>query len=357
MGNNSFGTIFQVTTFGESHGTAVGAIIDGCPAGLNITLEYIQAIVNERKSANSPYTTKRHEPDLVEITSGIYQDKTLGTPISLIIKNKKQKSTDYNDLTNIYRPSHADFTWDKKFFHTDPRGGGRASARETVARVAASAFAYKILEKYNVKIYGFLSQIGCLAINPHEIDYNYINKNSLFSATKNIIPQWEKILTEAIDTGDSLGAILEIHITDCPIGLGEPVFNKLNAKLAQGIFSIPAVKGLEFGNGFFMASQQGSAVNDAMRVQNKKPKFINNYSAGINGGISNGENIILRIAIKPTSSISKTQTTLDKQMNTVNINIKGRHDPCIGIRAIAVCKAMCAITLADFILQKNNNTI
>lgn len=357
MGNNSFGTIFQITTFGESHGESVGAIIDGCPAGLNITLEYIQGIVNERKSANSPYTTKRHEPDLVEINSGVYQDKTLGTPISLIIKNKKQNSADYNNLANIYRPSHADFTWDKKFFHTDHRGGGRASARETVARVAASAFAYKILEKYNIKVYGFLSQIGNLAIDPQGIDYNYINKNSFFAPTKNIISKWEKTLTQAIDSGDSLGAILEVHITGCPIGLGEPIFNKLSAKLAQGIFSIPAVKGLEFGNGFFMASQKGSTMNDAMTYQENKPKFTSNHSAGINGGISNGENIILRIAVKPTSSISKTQTTLDKQMNTVNINIQGRHDPCIGIRAISVCKAMCAITLADFILQKNNNTI
>lgn len=244
-----------------------------------------------------------------------------------------------------------------KFSYTDPRGGGRASARETVARVAASAFAYKILEKHNIKIYGFLSQIGKVSINPQEIDYNYINKNSFFAPTKNIIPEWEKILTESINSGDSLGAILEVHIVGCPIGLGEPIFNKLNAKLAQGIFSIPAVKGLEFGNGFLMASQKGSLTNDAMEYQEGKLKFLTNHSAGINGGISNGENIILRIAIKPTSSISKTQTTINKNMNNININIKGRHDPCIGIRAVAVCKAMCAITLADFILQKNHNTI
>lgn len=358
MSPNSFGTILKIHTFGESHGVAVGVVIDGCPAGITITSSYIQDLVNERKPNQNSYTSPRNEEDRIEILSGIYQNKTLGTPISIIVYNKDARSQDYDNLKTVYRPSHADHVWKTKFTHVDHRGGGRSSARETLTRVIAGAVAYRIIEETSdIKIYGFLSNIGGQSINYSNLDYNEINNNMFYSPDKTIISTWQQILNEAIKSKDSVGSQVEIHIKNCPVGLGEPVFNKLNAKLAHGLFSIPAVKGLEFGQGNNFTNYKGSQVNDALYSQNNTIKYTTNNNGGILGGISNGEDIVIKITIKPTSSIGLSQTTLDHSLQPTNLEIKGRHDPCIGIRATAVCKTMCALVLADNILIKRLNNI
>lgn len=349
---NSFGKNLKITTFGESHGKAMGVIIDGCPSGLPISLDYINSIMQQRRPAQSKYTTKRAEPDEIEILSGIYQGKTLGTPITLVIFNKDTKSEDYNNLIHTFRPSHADYTWYNKFEHLDHRGGGRSSARETVARVAGSAIAYKILEKYNIDIHGFMSSIYDASINYNNIDYNYINQNPFYSPDSNIVRVWEEILDQTIADGDSVGGTIDIHIKGSPVGLGNPVFDKLNSRLAQAIFSIPAVKGLEFGAGFEICKMKGSIANDSIYAKNGLVGFKSNHNGGILGGISNGDDIILKIAMKPTSSISKPQQTINSKLENVTIEVKGRHDPCVAIRGVSVCKAMCALVMADFLLEK-----
>lgn len=351
MSSNSFGKNLKITTFGESHGKAMGVIIDGCPAGLPISLEYINNIMKERRPAQSKYTTKRAELDEVEILSGVYQSKTLGTPITLVVFNKDTKSEDYDNLTHNFRPSHADYTWFNKFEHIDHRGGGRSSARETVARVAASAIAYKILEQHNIQVYGFMSSIYDTPINYNNLDYSFINKNPFYSPDSSIIEAWEKILDETIAEGDSVGGAIDLHIKGSPVGLGNPVFDKLNSRLAQAIFSIPAVKGVEFGAGFEISKMKGSQANDSIYAKNGKVGFKTNHNGGILGGISNGDDIIIKIAMKPTSSISKPQQTINSKLENITLEVKGRHDPCVAIRAISVCKAMCALVIADFLLE------
>jgi chorismate synthase len=353
MSANSLGKNLKITTFGESHGAAMGVVIDGTPAGIEISSEYIQNIVAERSSKNNPYTTPRKEEDVVEILSGVYQGKTLGTPITMVIYNKNTKPEDYTNLAETFRPSHADYTWYNKFKHRDTRGGGRSSARETVARVAAASIAYKILEKHNIKIYGFLSQIYDTPIE--NINYDYIKQNPFFSPDRQVIPQWENILQQVIATGDSVGGIITIHIKNCPLGLGNPVFDKLNAKLSEAIFSIPAVKGLEFGAGFNISALKGSQANDQMLVKNNQVHFLSNNNGGILGGISTGEDIIMKIAMKPTSSIGLPQQTITSEHKNTIIEIRGRHDPCVAIRGVAVAKAMCALVIADFLLDTSNN--
>ncbi|MDR0483726.1 MAG: chorismate synthase [Alphaproteobacteria bacterium] len=353
MASNSFGKNLRITTFGESHGRAMGVIIDGCPAGLEISPEYIQNIMQERSSQGNPYTTPRKEADKVEILSGIYKGKTLGTPITLMVINENTKSEDYDNLTQTFRPSHADYTWYNKFNHRDHRGGGRSSARETVSRVAAASIAYKILEKFDIKIYGFLSSIYNASIS--SVDYNYIKQNPFFSPDPQIIPKWENILKQTVAEGNSVGGTIDIHIKSCPIGLGNPVFDKLNAKLAHGIFSIPAVKGVEFGEGFNITKMKGSEANDSMYVENGKVKFTSNRNGGTLGGISNGEDIIIKIAMKPTSSIALPQNTVNSQLENTTIEIKGRHDPCVAIRGVSVVKAMCALVISDFLLEPDDN--
>ena len=357
MSSNSFGKLFKITTFGESHGKALGVIVDGCPSGIEITQDYIQQIVNERKSTHNKYTTQRKEEDLVSILSGIYLNKTLGTPIAMMFENKDVKSQDYDNLQKAFRPSHADITWFNKFNHVDYRGGGRASARETLSRVAGASIAYKILEKTDTKIFGFVSAIGNQSMNYKNLDYTLINNNPFHSADAEIIPVWSKTLDDLIEKGDSIGCVVEIHIKNPPKNLGEPIFDKINANLAKAIFSIPAVKGLEFGNGFDLATQQGSKSNDEIEFSKKDSKIIfkTNNSSGILGGITTGEDIILKIAIKPTSSIGIAQQTINKDLENIHINISGRHDPCIGIRAVSVCKAMCALTLVDLLLLNNKS--
>ena len=353
MTGNSFGKIFKITTFGESHGKAVGVIVDGCPSGILIDSLYIQNFLNERRSYNNPFTTPRREPDLVDILSGIYDNKTLGTPIMLMVHNKVQQEQDYNHLKNVFRPNHADFTWYSKYNHVDYRGGGRSSARETVGRVAGAGVAYKLLELQGIKIDGFLLSIGEETIRAENINILSIANNNLLCPDDNMLAKWQEILEKAVDSGDSLGSIVEIRIRNCPIGLGEPVFDKLNANLAKGLFSIPAVRGVEFGDGFNMATKHGSKVNDAMYIKDNKVHFSSNNSAGILGGISTGEEIIIKIAIKPTSSIRIAQQTVNKNLQEEILEVKGRHDPCIGIRAVSVCKAMCALVITDHLLQAN----
>ncbi len=350
MVGNSFGNNFKITTFGESHGRAIGVIVDGCPAGIEICEKYIDSILSARRPAQSSFTTQRKEDDRVEILSGIYNGMTLGTPITLVVYNVDAKSKDYDSLKDIFRPSHADYTWHKKYSHRDHRGGGRSSARESVARVAAAAIAYKIIEKYDIKIYGFMSSVYGHSIDYNKIDYANIDNNPFYSADLSVIATWEEILKKAIEEGDSVGATIDIHIKNCPIGLGDPVFEKIQANLAKGIFSIPAVRGLEFGSGFALSTMKGSQANDKMRAIAGKPIFLSNNNGGILGGITNGEDITMKIAIKPTSSIAISQETITSMMENTNISIGGRHDPCIGIRAVAVCKAMCAITIADYLL-------
>ncbi len=353
---NSFGKNFKITTFGESHGKGLGVIVDGCPSGIAISLNYINNIIRERRTAQNKYTTKRAEPDSVEILSGIYQGKTLGTPITLVVFNKDNRSDDYDNLKHNFRPSHADYTWFNKFQHIDHRGGGRSSARETVARVLGAAIAYKILEQFNIKIYGFISEIYGISINYNNIDYNYINQNHFYSPDPSIIECWEKLLTQAIEEGDSLGGVIDIRIKGCPVGLGNPVFDKLNSRLAEAIFSVPAVKGLEFGAGFQISKMKGSQANDSIYAEKGKVGFKTNNNGGILGGISNGDDITMRIAMKPTSSISKPQQTINSSLENVTIEIKGRHDPCLAIRAVSVCKSMCTLVLADFLLEKYNKS-
>ena len=352
MSSNSFGKIFTITTFGESHGKALGVIVDGCPSGIEITTEYIQQIINERKPSQNKYTTQRKEDDLVSILSGIYQNKTLGTPIAMLFENKDARSQDYANLENAFRPNHADITWFNKFDNVDYRGGGRSSARETLSRVAGAAIAYKILEQSNTKVFGFVSTIGNQSINYQNLDYTIINSNPFYSPDKSVIPIWSKTLDDLIKEGDSIGCIVEIHIKNPPKSLGEPVFDKINANLAKAIFSIPAVKGLEFGKGFDLAKMKGSENNDQIEFCKNKSKIVfkTNNSSGMLGGITTGEDIILKIAIKPTSSISIPQNTINKDLENIKISIAGRHDPCIGIRAVSVCKAMCALTLVDLLL-------
>ncbi len=360
MSNNSFGEIFKITTFGESHGKSLGVVIDGCPSGLDISINEIQALLDLRKPGINPYTSPRKEEDKIQIVSGVFKNKTLGSPITLVVNNMDHKSADYDNLKDIYRPSHADFTWKKKYKHIDHRGGGRSSARETLARVAASAFSDKLIAYYcNMEIYAFVQSIGPISITSDKFDYDFINKNNFRTTDKNIIPKWENLLSQAIEKKDSLGGIVEIHIKNVPIGLGEPIYNKLNATLAKGLFSIPAVKGVQFGDAFSdLVTKKGSEANDCMyQDQNENIRFSSNNNAGILGGISNGEDIIIKVAIKPTSSIGKNQSTINHKGENTSIAISGRHDPCIAIRATSVCKAMCSLTLADHILLSKNTTL
>tara|TARA_Y100000590_G_scaffold467389_1_gene646141 strand:+ start:879 stop:1949 length:1071 start_codon:yes stop_codon:yes gene_type:complete len=354
MSSNSFGKIFTFTTWGESHGKAIGCVVDGVPSKISLKEEDIQLFLNKRMPGQSKYTTQRKEKDEVEILSGTFKGLTTGHPISLIIFNKDQRSKDYNKIKNVFRPGHADYTYWKKYGIHDYRGGGRSSARETAMRVAAGAIARKIIEKKikkNVKIKGALVQIGNTKINYKNWNTNFIDKNSFFCPDKYIVPEWEKMILDARKNGSSLGAIIEVRCSGLPVGLGEPVYDKLDADLAKAMMSINAVKGVEIGSGFNSVNISGKKSADEMRVMNKKTKFLSNNAGGIVGGISTGQEIILRFCVKPTSSIASPRKTIDKKMNQIKISTKGRHDPCVGIRAVPVGEAMMAITIADHCLR------
>ena len=346
MSGNTFGKIFRVTTFGESHGKALGCVIDGCPPNIKIDESDIQKDLNRRKPGQSKYTTQRKEDDKVEILSGIFNGVTTGTPITLIIFNKDQKSKDYSEIKNKFRPGHADFTYQKKYGIRDYRGAGRSSARETVARVAAGAIAKKYLNKVNkTKIFGYVSQLG--DITPDKIKLTDIEKNSFFFPDDNKISELEKYLMSIRKSGDSIGAKVTIIGKNIPIGIGEPVFDKLDAMLAQGMMSINAVKGVEIGAGFDVVTQKGSEARDEI-----VPKgFLSNFSGGTLGGISTGQDLKVNIALKPTSSILVPGKTVDIKNKPTTIRTKGRHDPCVGIRAVPIAEAMMALTLCDLYLR------
>ncbi|MDI6778768.1 MAG: chorismate synthase [Bacteroidota bacterium] len=356
MPANTFGEKFRVTTFGESHGVAVGVVIDGVPPKLKISVDEIQKELDKRKPGQSKITTARTEDDKVEILSGIFEGKTTGTPICLIVRNKDQRSEDYEDLKDILRPGHASFTYLAKYGIYDYRGGGRASGRETIGRVAAGAIAKKILSKQKIEIIGYTKAIA--EIQAQKIDYTQIEKNPVRCPDSIAAKKMEKRILEIMKAGDSVGGIVEVVIRGCPAGLGEPVFDKLDAALAKAMMSIPAVKGFEIGSGFKSARMHGSEHNDEFYFDNKTSKIRTrtNFAGGVLGGISTGEDIVFRIAVKPTSSISIYQNTLDIAGNKRNIKLKGRHDPCICPRIVPVAEAMAAIVLVDFIILKTYRT-
>lgn len=348
MAGNTFGEIFKVMTFGESHGPAIGCIVDGVPPGLAITVEEIQADLDRRKPGQSEVTTQRMERDQVEILSGVFEGKTTGTPIALLIRNTDQRSQDYSQIKDVFRPGHADFSFSQKFGIHDYRGGGRSSGRETAARVAAGAIARKWLTLSGIKITAYTLSIG--GIQAKTIDLSVIEKNIVRAPDMAAAERMINAVVAAKEEGDSLGGIIEILIEGCPAGLGDPVFDKLEACLAHAMMSIGAVKGVEIGIGFAAAAMKGSQNNDEVIIRNGSMATRHNYSGGIAGGISNGEPIILRVAVKPASSISKPQSTVTRAMIPTDIAIKGRHDPCLCPRAVPVTEAMAALVIADRLL-------
>ncbi|HOD12586.1 MAG TPA: chorismate synthase [Candidatus Omnitrophota bacterium] len=348
MSGNSVGKIFQVTTFGESHGVAMGAVIDGVLANIPLTAQDVQKELDRRRPGQSAVTTQRREKDRVMILSGIMNGKTTGTPIGLLIYNEDANPKDYLALKDIFRPGHADFVYQQKYGIRDWRGGGRSSGRETAMRVAAGAIAKKILARENMSIVGYVKEIA--GIKADKIDLKVIEKNAVRApdlvAARKMITKIERVRQQ----GDSVGGIIEVVVNGCPVGLGEPVFDKLNAQLAASVMSIGAVKGVEFGAGFAAKDMLGSEFNDVVCFKNKKLIARTNHNGGISAGISNGQQLVMRAVIRPTCSIAKQQTALTRDLKTQKITIAGRHDPCICPRAVVVVEAMVAITLADALL-------
>ncbi len=355
MSHNTFGHLFRVTTFGESHGPAIGCIVDGCPPGILLTEKDIQSFLDRRRPGQSRFTTQRQEPDTVKIMSGTFSDdrtgghKTTGTPIMLMIENVDQRSKDYSDIRDKYRPGHADFTYDAKYGLRDYRGGGRSSARETAARVAAGAIARKIIP--GVTIRGALVQIG-----PHKIDrknwmWEDVDNNPFFCPDAKAAKLWETYLDDIRKDGSSIGAVIEVTASGVPAGWGAPIYGKLDAELASAMMSINAVKGVEIGAGFASAELRGEHNADEIRMRHGKPEFQSNHAGGVLGGISSGQDIVVRFAVKPTSSILTSRNTITAQGDNTEVQTKGRHDPCVGIRAVPVGEAMMACTLADAFLR------
>ena len=348
MAGNSFGTNFKLTTFGESHGTAIGGIIEGCPAGLEIDLDLIQKEMDRRKPGQSAIVTQRKEPDVVKFLSGIFDGKTTGTPIGFIIENANQKSKDYSHIKDTYRPSHADFTYDKKYGNRDYRGGGRSSARETACRVVAGAVAKQLVSSISVNAY--TSSVGHIHLhkNYKELDFSIAEQNPVRCPDPAIAEEMETYIKEIRAQGDTVGGVVECVIQNVPVGLGEPVFDKLHAQLGKAMLSINAVKGFEYGSGFSGSSMKGSQHNDLFH-RNGTTKT--NNSGGIQGGISNGMDIYFRVAFKPVATIMQKQETIDKKGDKVEMQGKGRHDPCVVPRAVPIVEAMAALVLADFYLS------
>jgi len=350
MSGNTFGTLFKVTSFGESHGPAIGCIVDGVPPGLALDATYIQGYVDKRRPGQSKFTTQRREPDRVQILSGVFEGKTTGTPIGLLIVNRDQRSKDYGDIRDKFRPGHADFTYQQKYGLRDYRGGGRSSARETAMRVAAGAIARKILGN-KVTIRGALVQMGPHGIERKRWSWKEIANNPFFCPDAKTAALWETYLDDIRKQGSSIGAVIEITAGGIPAGLGAPVFDRLDADIAKALMSIPAVKGVEIGAGFAAASLSGPENADQIRAGKKGPEFSSNNAGGILGGISSGQDIVARFAVKPTSSVSIPLHTIDGKGRNADIRTKGRHDPCVGIRAVPVGEAMLACTLADHLLR------
>ena len=345
MSQSSFGNKFKVTTWGESHGKALGAVIDGCPAGLPLCEEDIQKFLDRRKPGQSRYTTARKEGDLVEILSGVFEGKTTGTPISLMVRNTDQRSRDYGNIAYSYRPGHADYTFDQKYGFRDYRGGGRSSGRETIGRVAAGAIASKILEELGISICTYTKSIGPVEIA--SFNKEEIHQNAFYMPDAQAAVKAGEYLEECMKNQDSAGGVIECRITGTPAGLGEPVFDKLSALLAHALMSIGAVKAVEIGDGIAVTSSNGSTDNDGFTVKDGEIIKTSNHAGGIMGGISDGSEIILRAHIKPTPSISQPQQTVTKDKEPLSLEIHGRHDPVIVPRAVVVVESMAAITLAD----------
>jgi chorismate synthase len=345
MSGNTFGKIFTVTTFGESHGKALGCILDGCPPGIEITEAEIQVELDLRKPGTSQFTTQRREPDQVKILSGIFEGKTTGTPIGMLIENTDQRSKDYGDIHKKFRPAHADYGYAQKYGFRDYRGGGRSSARETAMRVAAGAIAKKFLLGKGIQVRGYLSALG--PVKAEKFDWDQVRQNPFFCPDVDKVPEMEHYMNALRREGDSIGAKITVIASGLKPGLGEPVFDRLDADLAHGLMSINAVKGVEIGDGFSVIEQKGSEHRDEMTPQG----FLSNHAGGIVGGISSGQDIIAHIALKPTSSITVPGKTIDVDGNQTELITKGRHDPCVGIRATPIAEAMMAITLADHYLR------
>ena len=355
MAGNTFGKILQFSTWGESHGVAIGGVVDGVPPLIPLAEEDIQYYLNKRKPGQSRFTTQRKEPDKIKILSGVFENKTTGTPISLLIQNEDQRSKDYGEIKDQFRPGHADFTYQKKYGIRDFRGGGRSSARETAVRVAAGAIARKVLElkiENKVSIKGALVQIGPHKIDRNNWDWDQVDQNPFWSPDNNMTSHWADFLDEVRKKGSSAGAVVEIEITGVPAGLGEPIYGKLDSDLASAMMSINAVKGVEIGDGFNLVSTPGELASDEIRMLDGQPDFLSNKAGGILGGISTGQPIIVRFAIKPTSSILTPRRSIDRFDNEVEVRTKGRHDPCVGIRAVPVGEAMAACVIADHVLRQ-----
>lgn len=345
MAGSTFGTNFTITTFGESHGKAVGVVIDGCPPLVEVSAEDIQKELNRRRPGQSKVSTPRDESDTVEIYSGVFEGKTTGTPIMMMVFNKNQMSRDYNAVKDLFRPGHADFTYYSKYGIRDHRGGGRSSARETIGRVCAGALAKKILDKSGISITGYVIQVG-----PHkadERDLSIIEKNIIRTCDPHIAPKMEEYIMEAKEAGDSVGGIVEVTIKGVPVGVGEPVFDRLNALLSHAIMSIPAVKGIEFGRGFEAALMRGSEHNDEM----SKYGFMSNNAGGTLGGMASGQDVVFRFVVKPASSITVPRKGVDLYGNEREVITEGRHDPCVAPRVVPVAEAMSAVVLVDLIMS------
>ena len=345
MSYNSFGHVFRFTTWGESHGPAIGAVVDGCPPGLSLSESDIQPFLDARRPGQSRFTTQRQEPDAVRILSGVFEGKTTGTPISLMIENVDQRSKDYSEVAAAYRPGHADYAYDAKYGFRDYRGGGRSSARETASRVAAGAVARLVIPE--VRITAWVEAIGGDVIDPAKFDGGEIGNNSFFCPDADAAKRWEVLVDDARKAGSSLGAVIACEATGVPAGWGAPLYAKLDAELAHACMGINAVKGIEIGDGFGAAVLSGEANADAMRPGADGPEFLANHAGGIAGGISTGQPIRVRVAFKPTSSILTPVETITRDGEATDIRTKGRHDPCVGIRGVPVVAAMVALVLAD----------
>ncbi|MGB0262190.1 MAG: chorismate synthase [Henriciella sp.] len=356
MSHNTFGHMFRVTTWGESHGPSLGCVIDGCPPGIRIDRDTIQSYLDQRRPGTSRFVTQRQEPDQVKILSGVFDDTEIseefggpvstGTPISMLIENVDQRSKDYSEIKDRYRPGHADFSYDVKYGVRDYRGGGRSSARETAARVAAGAVARQVLGN-GISIGGAVVQIGDIGINGDNWDWNETQNNPFWCPDHETVPVWENLLDERRKAGSSAGAVIEVRASGVPAGWGAPIYGKIDSEIASAMMSINAAKGVEIGAGFRAASLSGEENADEMRLQDGNLEFLSNNNGGVAGGISTGQDIIVRLAIKPTSSILNTTKSITKSGENIDVRTKGRHDPCVGIRAVPVAEAMLACVLAD----------
>lgn len=356
--SNSFGQTFRLTSFGESHGRGVGGIIDGCPAGVVLDLDFIQAELNRRRPGQSSLTTSRDEPDVVEFLSGLFEGRTTGTPIAFCVWNAKQRSSDYDSMKDLFRPSHADYTYYHKYGLRDNRGGGRSSARETVARVVAGAVAKQLLRDLGITITAYTSQVGSIKADKPYTDYDFsvIEQNPVRCADPEVAEQMAELIQNVKAKGDTIGGVVTCVVQGVPVGLGQPVFNKLHAALGAAMLSINAVKGFEYGMGFDV-NHLGSEINDVFYNDNGRIRTRTNYSGGIQGGISNGEDIYFRVAFKPVATILREQQTVNKQGEPITFTAHGRHDPCVLPRAVPVVEAMAALVLIDmYLLNKTYRT-